>query len=193
VARVADVVVEAEAVVVTVAVIAAAAVAGSTGILLPAGREFFSLCEFSFVISLYRSDTEKKVNQGWGADEGNAELKAENAGENDAKAEVATPNADWETPVEGAEAAAPAEGEKAESRPPRVDDEDENTLTLDEYLKQQKEKELELVPKLETRKANEGDDSIWKDAVAVSKKSEDDDAYFVGKVRCLILSVDREY
>lgn len=36
---------------------------------------------------------------------------------------------------------------------------------------------------METRKANEGDDSIWKDAVAVTKKAEDEDSYFVGKVR----------
>lgn len=38
------------------------------------------------------------------------------------------------------------------------------------------------MPKLETRKANEGDDSIWKDAVAVSKKDEEAAAYFIGKV-----------
>lgn len=121
------------------------------------------------------------MNQGWGADEGTAELKAETAGETDAKAE-ATPNPEWEAPTEGAEVAAPVEGEKAEGRPRRFQEEEEdNTLTLDEYIKQQKE--IDVVPKLETRKANEGDDSIFKDAVAVTKKGEEDTSYFVGKVR----------
>lgn len=118
-------------------------------------------------------------------------MKAETAAETDAQAE-ATPAADgwgepagadvWAAPIEGAEAAAPAEGEKAEGRPPRREEEEDNTLTLDEYLTKQKEKELDIIPKLEARKANEGDDSIWKDAVVVSKKTEEDDAYFVGKV-----------
>lgn len=138
------------------------------------------------------SDSEKKVHQGWGGDEGNAELKAETAAETDAQAEAANPAAEgwgpeapsadaWAAPAEGAEAAAPAEGEKAEGRR-RVEEEEDNTLTLDEYLKQQSEKQLEIIPQLETRKANEGDDSIWKDAVAVTKKNEEEDAYFVGKV-----------
>ena len=52
----------------------------------------------------------------------------------------------------------------------------------DQYLKKQTENKLEIVPKLETRKANEGDDTIWKDAVAITKKDEEEDAYFVGKV-----------
>lgn len=55
-------------------------------------------------------------------------------------------------------------------------------MTLEEYLKTQKEKELEIIPKLETRKANEGDDTIWKDAIVVNKKDEEEDTYFAGKV-----------
>lgn len=175
-------VVGAGAAVVTVAVAAAGL---STGIPLLARRMFSPYITTSpFRPYSSYSDSEKKVSQGWGADEGNAELKAENAAETDAQAEAATPNAEWETPAEGAEVAATTEGEKTEGRPRREEEED-NTLTLDEYLKQQKEKELEIVPKLETRKANEGDDSIWKDAVPVSKKTEEDEAYFVGKVCCV--------
>lgn len=139
-----------------------------------------------------KTDSEKKVHQGWGGDEGNSELKAETAAEKDAQAEAASPAAEgwgaeasgdaWGTPAaEGAEGAA-AEGEKADSRR-REEEEEDKTLTLDEYLKQQREKQLEIVPQLETRKANEGDDSIWKDAVVVTKKNEEEDAYFVGKTK----------
>lgn len=149
------------------------------------------------------SDTEKKVSQGWGADEGEAELKAETAGEGDAAADALSPSADasgWGVPAAGGadewavptteetpapEGEKPAEGRRGRDREP---EEEDNTLTLDEYLKQQKEKELAAVPKLEPRKANEGDDSIWKDAVLVNKKDEDESAYFVGgKVRIPLL------
>ncbi|PCH33588.1 hypothetical protein WOLCODRAFT_22099 [Wolfiporia cocos MD-104 SS10] len=147
-----------------------------------------------------RVDTDKKVSQGWGADEGNAELKAEDAAAGDAAAEAFNPPADtsgwgatdpsadaWgaSTPAEDAAAAA-VEGDKSgerEGRKPRDVEEEDNTLTLDEYLKQKKQQELELIPKLEVRKANEGDDSIWKDAVVVNKKDEDEAAYFVGKTK----------
>lgn len=158
------------------------------------------------------SDSEKKVSQGWGADEGEAELKAETAGEGDAAADALNTSADasgwgapaadagdWDAPAASgadewavptteatpaAEEEKPAEGRRGRDREP---EEEDNTLTLDEYLKQQKEKELAAIPKLEPRKANEGDDSIWKDAVLVSKKDEDESAYFVGgKVRLLL-------
>lgn len=144
------------------------------------------------------SDSEKKVSQGWGADEGDAELKAEDGGAIDAAAEALSPTANDGWGAEGgatsqdaaaAEATSPEEektgdreGRRGRDREP---EEEDNTLTLDEYLKQQREKELELVPKLETRKANEGDDSIWKDAVVVNKKDEEEPAYFVGKVSYL--------
>ncbi|KIP11998.1 hypothetical protein PHLGIDRAFT_27613 [Phlebiopsis gigantea 11061_1 CR5-6] len=140
-----------------------------------------------------KTDSDKKVHQGWGGDEGAAELKVETAAETDAQAEASAPAADgwgepaatdvWSAPAEGAEGAAPAEGEKAESRPRREEEED-NTLTLEEYQKKQtEEKALDIVPKLEARKANEGDDSIWKDAVVVTKKTQEEDAYFVGKTK----------
>jgi plasminogen activator inhibitor 1 RNA-binding protein len=143
------------------------------------------------------SDTQKSINQGWGAEEGTAELKAEEAAIKDASAEAA-PAADWAAPADAAadwaapaDGAAPAEGgAKAdrEGRPPRRErepEEEDNTLTLEQYLAQQKEKDS-IVPKLEgVRKANEGADAnIWKDVVALEKSEED--AYFVGKVRLLL-------
>ncbi|KAJ6575167.1 hypothetical protein B0H19DRAFT_1127464 [Mycena capillaripes] len=153
-------------------------------------------------------DTEKRINQGWGAEEGNAELKAEEAAIKDANAEAA-PAGEWGAPTDGvadawaapAEAAdawtspdgaAPAAGEgeagagkpERDGRPPRRErepEEEDNTLTLEQYLAQKKEKESSVVPKLEgIRKANEGADAnIWKDVVALEKA--DEDAYFVGK------------
>ncbi|THH34071.1 hypothetical protein EUX98_g58 [Antrodiella citrinella] len=157
-----------------------------------------------------KTDSDKKVHQGWGGDEGGSELKAEDAGAADAVVDATAADA-WgtaatepavdawgtgETPAaEGETAAAAAEGDKPaaegrrgrnrdeRNRDEREPEEEDNTLTLEQYIKQQKEKDLDLVPKLETRKANEGDDSIWKDAVAITKKDEDEDAYFVGKAK----------
>ena len=123
------------------------------------------------------SDSDKKVHQGWGGDEGESELKVETA----AAVDAAVEGADDTTP------ATPAEGEKAEE-PKRQEEEEDNTLTLDQYLKKQTENKLEIVPKLETRKANEGDDTIWKDAVAITKKDEEEGSYFVGKVRSVSCS-----
>ena len=146
---------------------------------------------------MIHSDSEKKVHQGWGGDEGTSELKAETAAATDAAAE----NTEWgatagdadawgaaapaEAPAEGAA----AEGEKAgerEGRKPREPEEEDNTLTLDEYRK--KQGSLEIVPKLEGRKV---DDSAFKDAVVVTKKDEEETAYFVGKV-CLLSLKDRK-
>ena len=116
-----------------------------------------------------------------------SELKAEAGAATDAAAE----NNEWGTGGGDADAwgAAPAEataedgtpaGEKAgerEGRKPREPEEEDNTLTLDEYRK--KQGSLDIVPKLETRKV---DDASFKDAVVVQKKDEDENAYFVGKV-----------
>lgn len=76
-------------------------------------------------------------------------------------------------------------GEKAEGRrgKDREQEEEDNTLTLEQYLAQKAEKEASLLPKLEARKANEGaDESLWKDAVKMTK-GEEEEAYFTGKVR----------
>ncbi|EMD41830.1 hypothetical protein CERSUDRAFT_79455 [Gelatoporia subvermispora B] len=135
-----------------------------------------------------KTDSDKKVHQGWGGDEGNTELKTETAAQNDATAEQTgdawgtTDVSQWDAPATSGDAAVEAEkpAEDRRSREREVEEED-NTLTLDEYLKQRKG--LEIVPQLETRKANEGDDAIWKDAVVVTKKDEDETAYFVGKTK----------
>lgn len=83
-----------------------------------------------------------------------------------------------------------AEGEKGGEREARrgrdrEPDEEDNTLTLEQYLAQKKDNEV--VPKLEsTRKANEGaDDNIWKDTIPLKKAAEEEAAYFVGKV-CVV-------
>lgn len=145
-------------------------------------------------------DSDKKIHQGWGGDDGQEEFKTEQAATVDAAAEGNTwggesKAADWggETTADwGAVDPAPAEitttpaaeEDKAEGRPRRErerEEEEDNTLTLDQYLAQQKEKDL-AIPKLDnTRKANEGaDDNMWKDAVPLTK-DEDKESYFIGK------------
>lgn len=155
-----------------------------------------------------KTDSDKKVHQSWGGDDGNTELKVEEAATVDAAAEGATGNewgaeaaADndpWGAPAAAADdawaipattsdeptiPAAAAEGDKNEGRRAREreQEEEDNTLTLDQYLAQKAEKEASLLPKLETRKANEGaDDSLWKDAIQV-QKGEEEEAYFATK------------
>ncbi|KAF5356212.1 hypothetical protein D9756_003797 [Leucocoprinus leucothites] len=125
-----------------------------------------------------KTDSDKKVHQGWGGDEGTTELKAEEAAVSDAAAE-ATP----ETPADDAEPAAADAQPEARPRREREPEEEDNTLTLDQYLAKQKETELAL-PKIEaTRQANEGaDGDLWKDAVAITK-NEDEESYFIGKTK----------
>lgn len=151
-----------------------------------------------------KTDSDKKIHQSWGGDDGNTELKTEEAATFDASAEATTGAnewgadagglADWGAPADTSndawaapvpEGGAPAaDGEvKGEGRPrrEREPEEEDNTLTFDQYLAQQKDKET-AIPKLEsTRKANDGDDS-WKDVVPLSK-NEEEDAYFVGKTK----------
>ncbi|CAA7266477.1 unnamed protein product [Cyclocybe aegerita] len=149
-----------------------------------------------------KTDSDKKIHQSWGGDDGNTEFKAEQAATVDAAAEVTgnewgadtSAAADWGAPAADASAdawgappaadAAPAEADKPESRPrrEREPEEEDNTLTFDQYLAQQKEKES-VIPKLEgPRKANDGAEEIWKDAVPLTK-NEEEDAYFVGKTK----------
>ena len=172
-----------------------------------------------FTTHTHTSDSDKKVHQGWGGNDGNDEFNTEQAATVDATVEsnndwstgpavtAADPAADWAgtgttdasadpwgatattaaddwgTSSDPAPAAA-ADSGKPEGRPrrDREPEEEDNTLTLSQYLAQQKEKES-AIPKLEnTRKANEGaSDDLWKDAVPLSK-NEEEDAYFVGKV-----------
>jgi plasminogen activator inhibitor 1 RNA-binding protein len=151
------------------------------------------------------SDSDKKIHQGWGGDEGGTELKAEEGGKTDAQAEgdaaatdgwdavpidpwSAPPSADpWGVPPEGDSipAAQDEKAEKAENdRKPgerELEDED-STISYDQYLAQLKDTTTPTVPKLEgIREANEGADGAWNDVVE-HKKNEDDQAYYVGKV-----------
>ena len=142
------------------------------------------------------SDSDKKLHQGWGGDDGPTEAAVEAQGAADAVAEVATN--DWAgTPANddgwgapSADAAAPAAPEEGDANGDAKkgfrarDEEDENLKTLDEYLASQNTGLTELVPKLEGRKANDGadDDSLFKGAKKLAK-GEEEDAYFVGKVR----------
>lgn len=134
-------------------------------------------------------DTDKRVNSGWGAEEGRTELAAEESGAADATADAkvtdagewgAPANETWGAPAEGGEAAKDGE-EKAEYRP-REEEEEDNTMTLTEYLA--KKKAAEGVPnKPEGRAANEGADStLWKDAIQL-QRDEDEDNYYVGKTK----------
>ena len=186
----------------------------STGTAKPVKRMFiFPSQRDTFPIYVF-SDSEKKIHQSWGGDDGNAEFKTEEAATFDAEAEatkndLGTPEwgtatvADWGTATTatvedwggaaepnvdgwGTSDPAPAEDAKPEQgrgRKDRDPEEEDNTLTLDQYLAQQKEKES-AIPKLEgIRKANDGADDIFKNAVPLSK-NEDEETYYVGKVFC---------
>lgn len=133
-----------------------------------------------------KTDSDKKVHQSWGGDEGKSELKAENAGLNDAAAEGqdwagnATSGGDWgAAATDAAPEAAPVEGAKSrEDRSPRRErepEEEDNTLTLEQYLAQKKENDI--VPKLEGPR--QVDSAIWKDAQVLKAEPEAD--YFAGK------------
>ncbi|KAG6911933.1 hypothetical protein DXG01_000180 [Tephrocybe rancida] len=135
-----------------------------------------------------KTDSDKKIQQSWGGADGNTELKNEEDATADATVEVnewtadsATAGADWgsSAPEAGADTAPAAEGEKAEGRPrrEREPEEEDNTLTLEQYLAQQKEKDS-AIPKLEATRQAEGADK-WKDVTPLTKDEED--AYFVGK------------
>ncbi|KAF8271474.1 hypothetical protein EI94DRAFT_586268 [Lactarius quietus] len=153
-----------------------------------------------------RIDSDKKIHQGWGGDEGTTELKAEEAGTTDAQAEGAVtstddwgasaastdnwaaPAEDWGAPPpEGDNADAPAvEGEKGDDgrkQRERELEEEDNTISLDEYFAQLKDNVTTSVPKLEgVREANEGADEAWGEVVEHKKtRNEEEEAYFVGK------------
>lgn len=153
-----------------------------------------------------KTDSDKKVHNSWGGDDGETERKTEEAATNDAAAENANASSgalnDWATPAadapaddwavpaadaptDGSPAADGAEkpqsGERRERRGDREEEED-NTLTLDQYLAQQREKENALVPKLEVRKPNDGaDDDVFQGAAPIQKK--EDLEYFAAKTK----------
>lgn len=108
-------------------------------------------------------ESEKQASHGWGAIEGEAELKDEEAGEAMAKAEQ-------KEALTGDAADGTAEP-AAEAEP------EDNSISYADYLAQQAEKKLSLgsgVP--EARKPNEGSkqDKKWANAKAIAKDEEED-------------------
>jgi len=88
-------------------------------------------------------------------------------------------DADWAPPPPGPDTNAGETAERSDRRSKdRQEEEEDNTLTLDQYLAQQKEKTA-LIPHLEIRKI-EQNEGLWKDAKELVKGAEED-AYFVGK------------
>lgn len=74
----------------------------------------------------------------------------------------------------------PNDPDAAETRPARVEEPEENTKTLEEYLAEKKDsaKKFRLD---QGRKANEGsDESQWKNTVELKKE---ETSYFSGKVK----------
>ncbi|KAK0506128.1 hypothetical protein EDD18DRAFT_1122111 [Armillaria luteobubalina] len=153
-----------------------------------------------------KTDSEKKVHQGWGGDDGPTELKQEEAAVTDAVVEgtgdwaapasggdwgAPAPGGDaWETPATGAgdawdaPATGDATGDAAAPKPPRREreEEEDNTLTLDQYLAQQKSKEG-ILPKPEARKANEGTEGDLFKGATLLAKPEEEESYYVGKAK----------
>jgi plasminogen activator inhibitor 1 RNA-binding protein len=148
------------------------------------------------------SDSDKKVHNSWGGDDGETERKVEEAANVDAAVETTDTGGlnDWAAPAAEASGdawdAAPAAddtpaadgAEKPQSgdrRERRGEEEEDNTLTLDQYLAQQREKDNAFVPKLEVRKPNEGvEDDLFKGAAPLKKGEEAE--YFSGKVSVVV-------
>jgi len=167
-------------------------------------------------------DTEKKIEQGWGANSGDAELTAETQGEADAQGEwnetakETTTGGEWDaapptdatawndtaattdaggwndvpadtggwsdiptTTDAGAwgDGSAPNAEDKPE-RKSRREDEEDNTLTLDQYLAKKKGEEASALPKAEGRQISDNDE--WKGAVQLLRADEED-VYYIGK------------
>jgi plasminogen activator inhibitor 1 RNA-binding protein len=104
--------------------------------------------------------SDKQAAHGWGATEGDAELKDETAGEEIAKKD------EKEAAVEDA-----AEGDgKDEPAEP-----EEKQVSYDDYLAQQAEKKLALEAEFRVRKANEGvkKNKQWDQATALVKEEDE--------------------
>ncbi|KAK0465133.1 uncharacterized protein EV420DRAFT_1617867 [Desarmillaria tabescens] len=117
-------------------------------------------------------DRQSQTGKTLGGDDGATELKQEEAAATDAVVEgsnewgapTAATGGEWGAPAPGGDAwEAPAGGDTTADaaapadKPPRREreEEEDNTLTLDQYLAQQKSKEG-ILPQPEARKANEG-------------------------------------
>ncbi|KAK3942366.1 Stm1-domain-containing protein [Diplogelasinospora grovesii] len=118
--------------------------------------------------SLPSGGSEKQAALSWGATEGQAELKDEQAGEEIAQTEQKEATAEGD--------AAPAEAEAKEEEP------EDKHISYADYLAQQAEKKaaLEAENALKVRKANEGikEDKKWANAKPLAKEEGED--YFAG-------------
>lgn len=157
------------------------------------------------------SDSQKKVHQGWGGDRGDTEYKDETNGANDAAGDAWAAPVDtgggggggWDAPAatdgaaddpwavpagdgapaEGADGKPAAAGDDEGRKKKRYEDEEEdNTMTLDQYKAKNAPGDSEVIPKLELRQANEGTSDLFKDAKQLVKDV-DSNNYFIGKVR----------
>ncbi|KAI1417520.1 hypothetical protein F5Y13DRAFT_151192 [Hypoxylon sp. FL1857] len=109
------------------------------------------------------SGSEKQAAQSWGAQEGDAEQKDEQAGEEIAQSELKESTA-----------------EDAQDAPATPAEPEDKHVSYADYLAQQAEKKLALGESLEIRKPNEGSklDKKWANAKALVK--DEDDAYVPG-------------
>lgn len=143
------------------------------------------------------TDSSKQTNQGWGANEGNAELAAESAAEKDVQAETKedagatwgeeTPGASWgatdgAAPADGDAAAATA-GEGEKTAPPAP--EEDKTMTLDEYLAKRTDGALTgLIGSIQPRKANEGaGEDLFAGAQQVLREQNEEAEFYSGKTK----------
>ncbi|KAI8627381.1 hypothetical protein F5Y19DRAFT_177409 [Xylariaceae sp. FL1651] len=111
----------------------------------------------------FATGSEKQAAQSWGATEGEAEQKDEQAGEEIAQTELKEATAE--------------DAKDATATPTEPED---KHVSYADYLAQQAEKKLALGDNLEIRKANEGSkvDKKWANAKALPK--EDDDDFIAG-------------
>ncbi|KAI0887323.1 uncharacterized protein GGS22DRAFT_156763 [Annulohypoxylon maeteangense] len=103
--------------------------------------------------------SDKQAAQSWGATEGNAEQKDEQAGEEIAQSELKESTA-----------------EDAQEAPATPAEPEDKHVSYADYLAQQAEKKLALGESLEIRKPNEGSkaDKKWANAKALTKEEDDD-------------------
>ncbi|ROT38553.1 hypothetical protein SODALDRAFT_333153 [Sodiomyces alkalinus F11] len=102
------------------------------------------------------SGSEKQAAQSWGAPEGTAELKDEQAGEAIAQSEKKE-----------------AEGEAVTDENAKPEEPEDKHISYAEYLAQQAEKKLALNAALEPRKPNEGADQKWGKVQEVQRNDEE--------------------
>lgn len=114
-------------------------------------------CSLNSLTDQCCSGSDKQAAQSWGAAEGDAELKDEQAGEEIAKSEQK-------------DAAAEGDADETPAEP------EEKHISYTDYLAQLAEKKLALSGDLAPRKANEGSktDKKWADAKPLVKDEDDD-------------------